>query len=334
MKNPIIGYIFKNQFLAALLFLLIAWIVVELREILVLIFISFIIMAALYPSVLTLKKRGIPNTVAVFITYITTLALLVVLVFPLFPFFVSQIQSLFESFPRYINESARLLNINIESDQLRSVITDEFAAIGKNIFSVTSRVFGGLFSVLTVIVVSFYLMLDYKRIEKSIVGLFPKKDQEKAVELIKHVQEKLGAWLRGQLTLSIFIASLTWIVLTALGLSFALPLALIAGILEIVPTIGPIISAIPAIIVALSVSPTMALIVAGVYLGIQLIENNFLVPKIMQKAVGLNPIIVILLVITGAKVMGITGALLAIPFVSMLVVIAKGIKNNSEPNSD
>ncbi|MBU2632661.1 AI-2E family transporter [Patescibacteria group bacterium] len=329
MKNPLTRYIFQNQFLATLLFLLVAWAIIQLREVLVLIFISYILMAALYPTVEFFKKRKVPNTIAVFFTYIITVALLAILVFPLIPFFVSQIQLLFESFPQYINDSAKLLNINIDSNQFKALFAEELASVGKNVFSVTSRVFGGLFSVLTVIVVSFYLMLDYERIKKSVVLIFPKNDQGKALLIIERVQEKIGAWLRGQLILSIFIGGITWIALTLLGLSFALPLALIAGILEIVPTIGPIVSAVPAIIVALSISPTMALVVAGLYLGIQLVENNLLVPKIMQKAVGLNPIIVILMVITGAKIMGIMGALLAIPFASMLIVITRNIKHNN-----
>jgi len=123
-----------------------------------------------------------------------------------------------------------------------------------------------------------------------------------------------------------FIGSLTWIVLTLMHIPYALPLAVLAGLLEIIPTIGPIISAVPAVIVGLSISPTLAFAAVIGYILIQAIENNFLVPIIMQNAVGLNPIIVILAIVIGSKLMGIAGALLAIPFVSFLLVVFQNIE--------
>ena len=104
-------------------------------------------------------------------------------------------------------------------------------------------------------------------------------------------------------------------------MDFALPLAVAAGILEIIPTAGPILASIPAIIVALTVSPTLALVVAISYFIIQIIENNILVPKIMERSVGLNPVVVILAILVGGTLMGVVGALLAIPFLSALIII-------------
>ncbi len=105
-----------------------------------------------------------------------------------------------------------------------------------------------------------------------------------------------------------------------------MPLAVIAGILEIIPTLGPIISAVPAVIVTLAVAPSLTLFVIVTYFLIQLLENNLLVPKIMQKAVGLNPIIIIIAVIFGTELMGILGALIAVPFMSMVVIIYRSFK--------
>jgi predicted PurR-regulated permease PerM len=109
--------------------------------------------------------------------------------------------------------------------------------------------------------------------------------------------------------------------------NYALPLALLAGFLEIIPTIGPILSAVPAVIVALTVSPTMALVVIGIYLVIQLAENNLVVPKIMQHAVGLNPVVIIIAILVGAELLGITGALLSLPFVSFVTVIFNSLES-------
>ena len=174
--------------------------------------------------------------------------------------------------------------------------------------------------------VSFYLLLDYDHLRKSFAKLFPKELEEGVKLTLIKIDEKLGAWVRGQIMLSAIIAVISWTALTLLDMPFALPLALLAGILEIIPIIGPILSSIPAIIVALAISPTMGITVAIFYLVVQMLENNILVPKIMQKTVGLNPVVVILGVMIGTRFMGIIGALLAVPFISMLIIIFKTLR--------
>ncbi|MBI2420934.1 MAG: AI-2E family transporter, partial [Candidatus Levybacteria bacterium] len=136
-----------------------------------------------------------------------------------------------------------------------------------------------------------------------------------------------GAWLRGQVFLSFVIGFITWISLTVVGIEYALPLALLAGMLEVIPTLGPIIAAVPAVIVAFAVSPATAALVTVVYVIIQLAENNILVPKIMQKAVGLNPVAIIVAILIGGKVLGILGALLSIPFLSVLIIVYKQLRH-------
>lgn len=170
------------------------------------------------------------------------------------------------------------------------------------------------------------MLIDRNRIGKSVPGLLPENYKEKGILTIHLVEEKLGAWLRGQVILSLSIGLITWIALTILGIPFALPLAILAGFLEIIPTLGPIIAAIPATIVALAISPVMALTVIGVYTGIQIAENNFLVPKIMQKAVGLNPVVIIIAILIGGNLMGVAGALLSIPFASAAIIIFRALR--------
>ena len=140
------------------------------------------------------------------------------------------------------------------------------------------------------------------------------------------VDEKLGAWLQGQVILSLSIALLTWTALMILSIPFALPLAILAGILEIVPTLGPTLSAIPAVVVALTISPTTAVVIVITYVLIQALEGQLLVPKIMERAVGLNPVVVILGVTIGANLMGLVGALLSVPFISFMMVIYKSLE--------
>lgn len=316
-----LGYLVKNQFIAAILFLIAGYFLIQIRGILALVFASYIIMSALYPTVRALRKRKVPNFLAVIISYSILLGIVSLIVVPIIPFFASQIDSLIENFPSFTRKAALVFNIQISAGQISSLLTSVFSSIGRSAFAFTGQVLGGFFSVLAVVVISFYLMLDYDRFKQSLMHLFPKKMHNAVYETLILTENKLGSWLRGQLLLSGAVGLLTGLVLYFLGVDFALPLALLAAILEIVPTIGPILAAVPAIIVALTISPLMALIVAGAYLAIQMLENNLLVPKIMQSAVGLNPIIVILAIIIGANLMGVVGALLAVPFVSFLIII-------------
>jgi len=321
MNNRLISYFLRNQVVFSLVIIVIALFVLKIKGILIAIFISYIIMAAFLPFVDALRKRRVPRILSVVIPYLIVFALFTSLVIPLIPFFASQIQSLFVIFPRYLDQAARVLGIQIDASRLGSFFGSEIGLISQNAFALTSKVFGGVFSTLTIFVVSFYLLLDHDRIKKYLVNLFPIQNQKGVLLITSQIEEKLGGWFRGQIILSLFIGVITWIGLTLLGIEFALPLALIAGILEIIPTIGPIISAIPAIIVALNTSFNSALIVTVFYFFVQTIENNLLVPRIMQKAVGLHPVAIIIGVIIGSELLGIVGALLAIPFISLLLIL-------------
>lgn len=330
MRNSIWGYLIKNQFLVALLVIALAWFAIEIKEILVILFISFIIMSTLFVFVDFLKKKHVPHILAVLISYAVALSIVVMLIVPLVPFFVSQLQSLFANFPKYVNETARLLNLKIDLADINKLLGADLNAIGRNTLLFTGKVFSGIFSLLAILVLSFYFMLEREKINKQIASLFPKESAGKVLATIYKMENVLGAWFRGQIMLSFIIGISTWIALTIFGLPSALPLALLAGILEIVPTIGPIISSIPAIIVALTISPTVTIAVIVFYTIIQALENNFLVPKIMQRVVGLNPIVVIVGVMIGGQLMGILGALLSIPFIAMLITLFKSRKNNHQ----
>ena len=321
MNNPLISYFLRNQLVFSLVIIVIALFVLKIKGILIAIFISYIIMAAFLPFVEFFQKKRVPRILSVVIPYAIVFAFFTSLVIPLIPFFVSQIQSLFTILPQYFGEAARILGIHIETSQIGSLISSEIGEIGRNALELTSRVFGGVFTTLMIFVVSFYLLLDHDRIKRFIVNLFKTEQHEHILFTMSHIEEKLGGWFRGQVALSLSIGVMTWIGLTFLGVEFALPLALIAGILEIVPTIGPIISAIPAIIVALNTSFNAALIVAVFYIFVQAVENNLLVPRIMQKAVGLHPVVIIIGVIVGSELLGIIGALLAIPFISLILIV-------------
>lgn len=326
VENSLRHYFLKNQVIAALIVVVIGWFIIQIKEILILFFISYILTAALTPYAQILHGYKIPRTIAIAIVYLVTLAVIILLVVPLIPFFSAQVSSLFTSFPRYLDGILNALGIEVGTTQLQSLLTNQLENIGANALAITGTIFNLFFSLFLVFVVSFYLMIDHGRVKKELTLLFPKNERAKVEEIVDQVDDKLGSWFRGQLVLGIFIGLFTWLALSLISFPFALPLALLAGILEIVPTIGPILAAVPAVIVALSISPTLTLIIVLMYIIIQIIENNFLVPKVMQRAVGLNPIVIILAISTGTTLLGVLGALLSVPFLTMIIVIVKSLR--------
>lgn len=325
MLHRFIKYLIHNQLILALFLIAAFWFIVQVRGIIVSIFLSYIIMAGVLPAVKFLEKKRVPKVFAVLIPYVGILTAIFLLVVPLVPFFVEQIQSLFVNFPKFLDRTLTNLGLSIEANQLESYLATESATIGASAVNFTTQVFGGIFSIITIFVVSFYLLMYHENFKNFLADQFHDGTRTFIHNTIDRINEKLGAWLRGEIVLMLFIGFFSWAGLTILGLPYALPLALLAGLLEIIPTLGPIISAIPAVIVAFTISPTMAITVIVLYMLIQALENQLLVPKVMQKAVGLNPVVVILSIMIGAKLMGIAGALLAIPFISFIIVLMNSL---------
>ncbi len=278
-------------------------------------------MASILPFVTYLRNKKFSKLAAVLIPYLGIMFIIFLLIVPLVPFFIGQIGSFIVGFPEYLKESGKMFGVSVNSAQIASYLSTQIESIGTNAFTVTTRIFGGLFSVITIIVVSFYLLWYHDSFKQTLAGMFHERQRERILTILQKIEDKLGAWLRGQILLCLAIGIMSWIALSLLGVRFALPLALMAGILEALPTLGPILSAVPAVVVALTQSPALALIVIAAFLVIQALENHILVPNIMQRAVGLNPLIVIVAITIGANLLGFAGALLAIPFVSFVMVL-------------
>ncbi len=328
MLQRFFSYLLKNQIILALFIIGFGWFIIQIRDILVSVFLSYIIMAAILPFVEYLRRKKFPKILAVLIPYVGMLVAIFLLILPLIPFVIAQIQSFAKGFPLYLRSFATVFGYQLDPRKLELYLNSQGDALSRNALDFTTKVFGGIFSVITIFIVSFYLLLYHDSFKKFVADLFQPHRHAYVLRTVDQINEKLGAWFRGQIILSLFIGLLSWIALSILGLPYALPLALLAGILEVVPTLGPILSAIPSVIVALTVSPTLALSVVIIYVLIQSIEGNFLVPQVMRRAVGLNPVVVILGIMIGANLMGIAGALLAIPFISFITVIIQSLTVN------
>jgi predicted PurR-regulated permease PerM len=169
---------------------------------------------------------------------------------------------------------------------------------------------------------TFYLLLERINLTKYLTVLFGADKEKEVIIVINNIEKRLGSWVRGELTLMVLIGLMSYIGLRLLGVEFALPLAILAGLLEILPNIGPVVSAVPAVLTGLMISPMMALAILALYFLIHQAENTLVAPKVMQKVVGINPLVTILSLAIGFKLAGVSGAILAIPVVLVIQEIA------------
>lgn len=173
-----------------------------------------------------------------------------------------------------------------------------------------------------ILVISLYWLLASQYVKRYIIFyVVAPQHRDEAEEIMGEMGRRVGGWVRGQIILSVAIGLLTYIALRLLDIPFALILAIWAAVTELVPMVGPIIGAIPAVIIAFLISPFQALLVIVAYTVIQQLENHLLVPNIMSREVGLHPLVVVLALLTGAELLGLIGALLAVPLAAALQVL-------------
>lgn len=288
-----------------------------IRDLLLLLFVAIILMSALSPLVNFWTRLRFPRALGIGITYIIIILVVGGVLAALLPPLIEESSRLITAFPIILDQFS-LNNIDF------SVVQSNLRELSQNILSVTLAVFDNIITLIFLLVITFYLLLEKENLEERISLLFIGR-QEKVKRSIVEIEEKLGAWLRGQLLLSLIVGTLSYIGLLILGVPYALPLAIFAGVMEVVPVIGPIIAAIPAVILAFTASPVLAAAVAAMFFIIQQLENSLIVPQVMKRAVGLNPLAVILAIAVGSRLLGIAGALLAVPLVVVLQIIVSEI---------
>lgn len=298
------------------------WGIWLIRDIVLMLFISLILALTLEPLVEWLVSKKLPRSAAVICTVvlflIAFLALGSVAIIPL-----QQVTGLLISLPIYLESLAHLPFLEGYQLQINDAIYSQLSNTTGNIITATIGAFSGLLNVILIIVFTVYILIDFENLRRLFIRLFAKAYQDDVRTVMHRIEVKLGGWLRGQLILMLIIGVSTYFGLILLGVDYALALAIIAGILEIVPIIGPIFSAIPALIVAFTVSPIAGLGVIGLYILIQQLENHLIVPKVMQKAVGFNPLVTIIALMIGGQLLGLMGAILAIPIAIVVIEIIR-----------
>jgi predicted PurR-regulated permease PerM len=209
----------------------------------------------------------------------------------------------------------------LSSPQQISDLNNNFFSISGKIFSGTVGVFSGFISAIAILAMAFYMAVKEDGIKRFIVSLTPEKHKQYAADLTERIEFKMGKWLQGQLILMVIIFVLDFVGLSLLKVPYALALAIFAGFMEVIPYVGPIVSAIPGVILGFTISPLTGFLTVLLYWLAQQFENYIIVPQVMKKAVGLNPVTVIVALLIGVKLGGIPGAILAIPVAAAISVV-------------
>jgi len=334
MKNTTtIEISLKSVFLIiiTLLLLLVAW---KIRGVLIGLFMAFILMSGFAPLIDWLVKRGFSRIFAIAVTYFLAISFFAALLFFVIPPLLQQTRAFISSLPAYVDWFHYTTGENIipgfSNDNIAGLISSRLDGAIANILKVALNAFSVFITFITVSVFSFYLLLERDTIKRNLHVVFPSLPKERVNKLAQKIEEKLGAWVRGELLLMLIIGLTTYVGLSILRVEFALPLAVIAGLLEIVPIIGPIVSAIPALIIAFVQSPILAVGVVALYILIQQLENNLIVPKLMEKAVGLSPLVIIFALTVGGALFGLLGALVAVPIAAIGHVIIEDFQGASK----
>jgi predicted PurR-regulated permease PerM len=204
---------------------------------------------------------------------------------------------------------------------------------GTAVTAVTS-VFAAILAVITILILTFYLLVESEVLFAGFARLFPRVERPRVEEVSYKISAKVSAWLSGQLILAGAIGASSAVGLWVLGVPYFYVLAVVSAVGEMIPVVGPIFAAIPAILVALTVSPKTALFVILFYIAQQQIENHLLVPKVMERQVGVSAVTVIAALLIGGALLGIMGALLAVPTAAIIQVIITEILDERDRRAE
>ena len=298
----------------AVLFILGLFLLYFVREIVLTIFLAVILMSALNPAVKWLERKlKFPRVLAIFVMYIAIILVLAFALSVIVPPLLSEAPNLISSLhlpPLF----ASIPHIQLTFSEASAFFNQVRSSFGE-IYSIISSTFSTVLAFFTILVMTFYMLIERDELHKK-VSWFSKEPRHLQLvkEFVDAIEVQLGGWVRGQFFLMATIGVLIYIGLFLFGVPYALPLALAAAMLEILPNLGPTLAAIPGIIVTYShFGWAMAGFVTLFYIIVQQLENHFIVPRIMKANVDVNPLTTIVTILTGLKLGGIMGAFLAVP---------------------
>ncbi|MFA6285331.1 MAG: AI-2E family transporter [Parcubacteria group bacterium] len=334
----------SSTILRTIFILLLLWFLFLIRDILVLVFLALVIVSAIDPIVDWCQKKRVPRSLAVLVIYILAISIVGTAISFLVAPIASEIRGLGENFPNLVEKFSGYFqgvrnyatshNFQQQISNFSGNITDRFSQVGTNIFSGTVSFIGGIFSFLVVLSVAFYMSVEEKGVKKFFASIAPAEHGEYVAGLVDRIQFKMGRWLLGQMALMVIIFAIDYVGLLVIGAPYALVLAIMAGLLEIIPYVGPIVSAVVAASVSFLHGPVTGLLVLALFAVAQQLEGYVIAPLVMKKAVGLNPVVVILSLLIGAKLGGVMGVIIAVPVATMVSEVAGDLVRKPEVSEE
>lgn len=302
----------------------VVWFLYVIRDVVLLFLMSIVVAAALNPLIRWVRRYvHFSPPLIIGVIYVIFFLFVGLLLWSIMPMVSQQFAGLIKQLPELL---ASLVPASVVGgDAIYADITDKILGAFGSPFSTTVGVLQGVVSFLAMLSMAFYMSLQEDGIKKALMTITPQQHQKYVAGLTDRIQDHFGRWMAGQLVTMVFVGVLYYVILRMLGVPYALALATMGGVLEIVPYFGPILSAIPAVIFGFGVSPIMGVVVAFAYWGVNLVENYFLVPKIMNRAIGLHPVFVILALLIGMHVAGVVGVFLAVPLAGAIGVFLRDV---------
>lgn len=311
-------------------------------RVLLLVFVAILLASALEPFIGWIRAHvALGRGATVLVVYAVFFALVLGLALVILPTAYTQAEETIARLPPFFAEAHRsAANLRPEGlgrsltalvDAAEQVLIPRTPPDPNQIVQVGLTVAETAVSVATVLTLVFLWLVEHARIQRYVLAFVTLDRRAGAREAWNEVEARLGMWVRGQLTLMIAMGTATGIAYGLLGVPAATVLALIAGLTEVVPIVGPLLGAVPAILVAATVSPQLGLAVAGVYVVLQFLEGNVLVPIVMRNSVGISPLLVIISLLVGAAAGGLIGAIFAVPVAASLEIVLARAQSRAVP---
>lgn len=330
-QSPIQVTITAGTIIKILTILVIGFFLYLLLDMVLVLLTSVVIASAVEPATRWFAQYKIPRLPAVLIIYITSFLAIIAFLYIFIPPLFVDVSRLATDLPEKIESIEFFDSVlqpigGLQPDlTLEDMLTELRIKIGTfagGTLSTATTLFGGAFSFILILVISFYLAVQDRGIDNFLRLITPAQHEKYVISLWLRSQAKIGQWMKGQLLLALIVGVMVFLGLTILGVRFAFVLAVLAAILELIPVFGPIISAVPAIIIGFTDGATTGLLVTGLYVIIQQFENHLIYPLVVKKVVGLSPIVVIIALIVGGQLFGFLGIILAVPIATVLMEIA------------
>jgi predicted PurR-regulated permease PerM len=344
MRSDLTPWTVRGMALAAgiAIFIGLLALAVAAANVLLLLFVSILLASALEPVVGSLHDRlPIGRGATILVVYLAFFVAVLGLALIIVPAAIGQGQGILAGLPAFfasVRDWAGTLRphaLSVSVIQLVDSVSAIFAPANppnsSQVVQVGTAAATGAASVATMLTIVFFWLLEHARLQRYLLAYLPADRRAGARQTWNEIETRLGMWVRGQLTLMGTMGVATGTAYSLLGLPGALLLGLIAAITEAIPIVGPLLGAIPAILVAATVSPQLALVVGGVYVVIQLVEGSVLVPLVMRNTIGLSPLLVLLSLLVGSQVGGLMGAFLAVPVAASVEIVLGHLQARETP---